>query len=512
MQEMLAHLFGYLSGMWRFRWAGLVVAWLVAICGWFWASQVPDQFVATARIHVDTNSILRPLLRGLAIQPDINQRVELLSRTLLSRPNLEKLMRMTDMDLRAQTEAQKEALSSSLRKAINLSGDRRNSSLYSVSFYHKDRELAKKVVQALITVFVESAVGEKRGDSSSAQTFLDKQIAEYERRLTEAEAALASFKQKHAGVLPGEGGGYYQRLVAAKQQLSEASLQLREMQNRRDELKRQLSGEQPVFLASGGPQGESAIDGRINSLKAKMDELLSKYTDRHPEVVQIKNLIAELDQERKAAIEEAMSGDTSDLSGLNASPVYQQMRAMLAESEANVAELRVRVTEYQRRADELDNMVDKIPVIEAELVQLNRDYEVVSQQHTELLERRESAYISEDVEQQANDLVFKVVDPPFVPLRPNKPNKLLLNSGVLAASLMIGVGISLLLSLLKPVVSDRRRLGGITGLPVLGCVMYIPTPVQRRATLINRLQFLGLFFFLLAAYAGVNLTQQWGLV
>ena len=498
--------------MWRFRWAGLAGAWLVAVSGWLWASQVPDQYEATARIHVDTNSILRPLLRGLAIQPDIDQRVELLSRTLLSRPNLEKLMRMTDMDLSAQTEAQKEGLSSSLRKAISLSGDRRNSSLYSVSFYNKDRELAKKVVQALITVFIESAVGDKRGDSSSAQNFLDRQIGEYEKRLTEAEAALASFKQKHSGVLPGEGGGYYQRLVAAKQQLSEASLQLREMQNRRDELKRQLSGEQPVFLASGGSQGESSIDGRINSLKAKMDDLLSRYTDRHPEVVQIKNLILELEGERKAEIEEAMSSGASDLSGLNASPVYQQMRAMLAESEANVAELRVRVTEYRRRVDELDDMVDKIPVIEAELVQLNRDYEVVSQQHTELLERRESAQISEDVEQQANDLVFKVIDPPFVPLHPNKPNKLILNSGVLAAALAVGFGLSLLLSLIKPVVSDRRRLGTLTGLPVLGCVMYIPTPVQRRAMLINRLQFLGLFFFLLAAYAGVNLTQQWGLV
>ncbi|MFT6665336.1 MAG: polysaccharide chain length determinant protein (PEP-CTERM system associated) [Porticoccus sp.] len=508
MQEMLAMLFSYLSGLWRFRWAALVIAWLVGVVGWFSVSQVPDQYMATARIHVDTNTILRPLLRGLVIQPDIDQRVELMSRTLLSRPNLEKLLRMTDMDLRAQTEREKEKLFANIRRAVSLSGDRRNSSLYSVSFYHEDRDLARKVVQALITVFIESAVNEKRGDSNSAQTFLDKQIAEYEKRLVEAESALADFKQRHAGNLPGEGGGYYQRLVASQQQLSEARLQRSEMQNRRDELKRQLAGEQPVFLASGASEQSSSIDGRISSLKARLDELLSKYTDRHPEVVQINNLLESLEQERESELAKLATGEASDLSGMNTSPVYQQMRSMLAEAEAKVAELNVRVAEYQRRVDKLNSMVDKIPLVEAELVQLTRDYEVLSQQHTGLLERRESARISEDVEQQANDLVFKVIDPPFVPSRPNKPNKILLNTGVLVASLGVGAGLALLLSLLRPVISDRRRLTMVTGLPVLGCVMHIPTPAQQRMAKMNKILFVVLLLSLVAVYAGVTFLEQ----
>lgn len=512
MQEMLGHLFGHLAGLWRFRWLGLGVAWLVAILGWLWVSQMPDQYLAAARVHVDTNSILRPLLRGLAVQPDINQRVALMSRTLLSRPNLEKLVRMTDMDIQVKTEAQEEELLANLAKSIELSGDRRNASLYSISFHHKDREFAKKVVQALISVFVESSVGEKAGDTGNAQSFLDRQIAEYEKRLSEAESALASFKQKHAGVLMGEGATYFHRLVSARQDLSEARLQLKEMQNRRNELKRQLSGEQPVFMPSATSQGASSLDGRISSLNAKLDELLSKYTDRHPEVVQIKNLIAELEKEKADELAKIKSGDLSDLSGLNVSPVYQQMRAMLAEAEANAAELSVRTAEYQKRVDDLDQMVDQIPLIEAELTQLNRDYDVVSQQHTELLERRESARISEDVEQQGNDLVFKVVDPPFVPLKPNKPNKVLLNGGVLIASLGVGVGVALLFTLLKPVISDRRRLAAVTGLPILGAVMRINTERQRRKTVVGNLQFAALFLCLLVAYGGVSMGHQWGLL
>lgn len=510
MQDVLAQLFGYLSGVWRFRWVGLLVVWLIAITGWILVSQMPQQYLASARIHVDTNSILRPLLRGLAVQPNINQRVELMSRTLLSRPNLEKLIRMTDLDLQVKTENEKEKLFSKLTGAISLSGDRRNFSLYNVSYYHSDRDIAKKVVQALITVFVESAVGDKRGDSTDAQGFFDKQIMEYEHRLTEAETKLANFKQKYAGELPGEAGGYYVRLVRAKEELSQARLKLSEMQNRRNELKRQLSGEHPVFLSSGaGELTSSSLDGRIHSLKAKLDELLSRYTERHPEVVQIRSLIVELEEERSVEVEKAMTGQVSDLSGLNRSPVYQQMRGMLAEAEANVAELSVRVNEYGRRVAELDGKVDRIPVIEAKLTQLNRDYAVISQQHKELLERRESARISEDVEQQAGDVVFKVIDPPFVPQRPNKPNKVLLNAVVLIAALGAGVGLALLLSILKPVVSDRRTLTKVTGLPVLGCISYVPTQEQMRRAFFKKLQFSVLALLLVVVFAGLNFGQQW---
>jgi len=509
MQDVLAQLFSYLAGVWRFRWVGLLAAWLVAIAGWSWVYQMPQQYEATARIHVDTNSILRPLMRGLAVQPDINQRVQLMSRTLLSRPNLEKLTRMTDLDLQIQTEKQKEQLFAELKGGISLSGDRRNFSLYSLSYYHADRDIAKKIVQALITVFIESAMGGKRGDSNDAQTFLDQQISEYEDRLVEAEKKLANFKQKHAGVLPGESGGYYQRLISAKEEHSQARLRLSEMTNRRNELKRQLSGEQPVFLSSGSDAPSSSLDGRIHTLKAKLDELLSRYTERHPEVVQIRALIETLEEERSTELEKVIAGGSSDLSGLNQSPVYQQMRGMLAEAEANVAELSVRVNEYSRRVKELNDMVDRIPAIEAELTQLNRDYEVVSQQHTELLERRESARISEDVEEQAGDVVFKVIDPPFVPLRPNKPNKLLLNSGVLIVALGIGVGLALLLSILKPVISDRRTLAKITGLPVLGCVTYIPTQAQIRSRFVRKLQFSALVLLLIFVFAGLNLGQEW---
>ena len=154
MHEVLSLVFTYVWGAWRHRWLALVIAWIIALAGWFWVWQMPEAYVAKARVYVDTNTVLRPLLRGLAIQPDIDERITLMSRTLLSRPNLEKLMRMTDLDLEVNTDQQKERLLSELGQAISLGGDSSNTSLYYISVKHEDRNTARRIAQALITVFI----------------------------------------------------------------------------------------------------------------------------------------------------------------------------------------------------------------------------------------------------------------------------------------------------------------------------------------------------------------------
>lgn len=510
MQQLLAQVYTYLIGVWRYRWLALGIAWTLSVAGWLWVWSLPSSYLATARLDVDSTSILRPLLRGLAIQPDVNQRVALMSKTLLNRPNLEKLMRMADLDLHVKSDLEEERLLTEIKEAISLRGDRQNTSLYSVSFKHEDRDTAKRVVQSLMTIFIESTLGEKRKDSSGAQAFLDQQIADYELRLSEAEQRLADFKQRNVGMLPGESGGYYQRLDMARAQLSSAQLQLRELENRRNELSRQLQGEEPIFFSSSVGSGgvASPLDQRINSLQEKLDFLSISYTELHPEVVQIKAKIENLKAEREAEYEQASSMPAAANSNFSSSPVYLSMRTMLAETEANVAELKVRVKEYSDRVQALENTVNNIPDIEVELQQLDRDYQVIAQQHNALLKRRESALLSENVEKNADDIKFRVIDPPFVPLKPTEPNKLLLNAVVLVFSLGAGFAAAFLFSLFRPVFVDRHSISEKLGLPVLGCVTLIVPPEQARRELRGVIAYASIAVSLLVVFAGVNLGQD----
>src|SRR5690349_15412329 len=99
MHELLHQLLAHGRGMWHRRWVGLAAAWIVGIVAVSIVYRIPEKYEASARVYVDTESILRPLLQGLAIQPNVDQQVALMSRTLISRPNVEKLMRLADLDL-----------------------------------------------------------------------------------------------------------------------------------------------------------------------------------------------------------------------------------------------------------------------------------------------------------------------------------------------------------------------------------------------------------------------------
>ena len=495
MQEIITQILSYVWGVWRYRWLALIIAWLIALAGWAYVSTIPDSYVASARVFVDTNTLLRPLLKGMTVQPNLSQRIEMLSRTLMSRPNMEKVMRMTDLDLNVQNDAQKDAMVGRLRSNINLRAEDRRSSLYSITVKNGDRDTAKSVTQALITVFIESSLSDKRESSSGAQTFLDQQIADYEGRLIDAEQRLADFKARNAGVLPGTGGTYYSRLEQARAELREAQLQLSETENRQAELRRQAEGETPVYV-TGLP-----IDGRIDELNKQLDSLLARYTEKHPEVRQIRAMITELESQKQLDVESAVN---SDLGAGTSSPVYQGIRSMLAETDADVVELRVRVNEYNRRVIDLEQMVNSIPQIEAELKQLDRDYSVIASQHKQLLKRRESARLSEDVEQNTSDVTFRVIDPPFVPIKPSQPNKLLLNAGVLVVALGAGVAVALLLSLLNQVVVDQQSLARLSGMPLLGTVTLGVTPAQQRRDTRRLFAFSVATLFLFAIFAGLN--------
>lgn len=505
MQDIIGQAMTYVWGIWRHKWLALIVAWLVALGGWAYVLKLPESYVATAKLYVDTNTVLRPLLQGLAITPDINQRVRMMSSTLFSRPNLEKLARMTDLDLTVTDEEGSERLTTMLLNTVSLKGQRGNESLYNISVSHPDRETARRIAQSMITVFIESSLNGKRDDSVGAQDFLDEQIADYERRLIEAEGRLALFKQQNVDVLPSKwGSDYYTRLEQVREDLQQAKLSFSEAVKGRDALAEQFEGDGSLDgLVSAGIM--TPTDARIQQMRLRLDELLARYTDRHPEVRQIRGLIGELEKQRETELTALIEGGSS---AFGSNPLLNDMQTLLSASEASVAELAVRVTEFERREKDLASKVTQIPEVEAQLKQLDRDYGVVENQHTVLMQRRESARLSQGVEDNASDVTFRVVDPPFVPSKPSEPNKLMLNVMVLAVALGAGGGLALLLSLLNPIVVDARMLAEATGLPLLGVVTHNKDDLMQRRDRLRFAAFCTGVVLLLGVFAVVLLGPQ----
>jgi polysaccharide chain length determinant protein (PEP-CTERM system associated) len=504
MEELVRQALSILRGMWKYRWPAVLSAWVAAVVGVVIVFKIPDQYEASARIYVDTQSILKPLMAGLTVQPNVEQQVSMLSRTLISRPNVEKLIRMADMDLKASSKVEQEALIVRLTKDIQVRNTGRDN-LYSLAFKDSDQEKAKRVIQSLVSIFVESSLGASRKDTDSAKTFLNEQIKQYEARLEEAEARVKEFRLRNLDMQTGDGRDSASRLADMSRQLEQARLELREAENARDAAKKQLAAEkgqgggnlvtQSLLQESSISVATPEIDSRIEAQRRNLDALMQRYTDQHPDVTSTRRLLKDLEDQKRKEVQElrkaAMAAPATPAQGPGASLAAQELNRMLATSEVQVASLKARVAEFTRRYDAARAALRTAPQLEAEAAQLNRDYGIIKKSYEDLVARRQSAVMSGELDVASGIADFRLIDPPRVSPKPVSPNRLALLPVSLVAALAIGIGIAFLASQLRPVFSDPHQLRSKTGLPILGVVSMSLNDGQRRAERRSMISFYG---------------------
>jgi len=283
------------------------------------------------------------------------------------------------------------------------------------------------------------------------------------------------------------------------------------VQYRRDELEIQLDEVEadidptPVIETPVLAQ----LDQRLQRMQARLDEMLLKYTEHHPDVQEIKNTMATIEEQRQQEIAALAANPPSNRA--NEEAIYQQTLMALRQADANLASARVRVSEYENRVAKLEELVHSQPQVEIELKTLNRDYDVNKKNYLALVERRESARISEDVGQSGNELSFKIVDPPRVPLKPSGPDRLLLSGVAMLSGMAIGLALALFLSQIRPVVYDRHTLRGITGLPVFGTVSRVWMPGARLKARLEAAVLMLVGAMMLAAYGALIWLQGEGM-
>lgn len=477
MQDIFEEIIDYLKGIWLKRRYIIIATWLICPLGWYFVASMPNIYKSEARVYVDTQSLLRPLLKGLTVETNPNTQIRLMVKTLLSRPNLERISRMTDLDVQANNSSEYEAIIKSLKNNIKISGVGREN-IYTLSIENKDPEMAKNIVRSALTVFIENTLGETRNDSDSAQKFLNTQIKDYEDRLTAAEARLTVFKQKYSGILLNQYGGYYNKLNTNKDLLKTIELEILENETRLNSAKKQLT--QSTVNDAGNDnkiKSESSIqttyDGRINELEVQLDGLKLRYTDKHPDVIEVSRNLAYLNKLRSAEIEKYLtqnSDDTGSLKRLSANPVIQEVQIRVNQLENLIASLNVRADDYRQRIIELEKRVHTLPEIEAELVALNRGYEITKNKYEELLARKETAQLAQQADETTDKIQFRVIDPPRKATKPSGPKRFVLFGTVTLLGFGVGIGLSLLMSQLNPVATSTAQLSKITGVPIFGVI------------------------------------------
>jgi polysaccharide chain length determinant protein (PEP-CTERM system associated) len=512
MDQLLSQVLGYLNGMAHYRWSALLIAWLVAIPGWIFVYAMPDQYQSTAVVHIDSDSVMKPLLEGLAVEKtDPGGQLNVLSRFLLSTKNLTTLIEETGIAAEPETPEQQSRLIATLANTIVLKAGAQKKmrgwrgSIYEIIYQSNSAQRSYKVVNHLLNTFIDQALVSTRTDTSRAQEFLGEQIEEYEQRLIIAEQRLADFKKANVGLMPSEKGGYYSRLQSSQEEIEDTRSALRLAERRLAELRKQLRGEKPL-LDNSSYGAASAI--KLRKYQEQLNSLLNQYTERHPDVHTLRATIEDLKANKAVPEDDAVAAGTGNSIEFN--PVYQELKVEMGKVTVEVEALRIKLAEEERRVERLTQSIDVIPEVEANLSRLNRDYEITRERYLELVKRRESARLSQEVGQSAGEVTFQVIESPRVAIFPSGPNRLLLLTLALLAGIGTGLGWSLLRHLLNPPFINISEIKSKIGLPILGSVGLYLSAKKKKQRRRQMMFFVSAAVLLVGIYGGAILFKDPG--
>jgi polysaccharide chain length determinant protein (PEP-CTERM system associated) len=496
----------YLRAAWRRRWLGLVIAWLVCVLGWVGVYMVPNQFESSARLYVDADAILTPLLRGIAADSAPTTELEILQRTLLSRPNLEKLISKTDLDLTINSPSDRERLIQKLANSIRVNPQTKN--LFTITYRDPSPKMAHDVVQTLLTIFVESATGSNRVDMENARRFLEHQIASYEQQLRGAEKRRADFRARYVDILPNDTNPGVPALESARNNVAALDGKLQDTIVSRDALKSEVEATPPMLVVESGSQGPGgggvaapAVRTQLQEAEEQLRMLLLKDTENHPDVIAQRKLIESLKAAPAAAPRGPAAGSAAAVAAAAAAagvaggdqggsmrrsvpnPVYDQLKVKLIEADTQVVSLQRQRDDAVKIRDKLEKIQSEQPGLIAEYQNMDRDYSVLKRNYEELLGRLQSANIAQAADTQADKVKLQVVDPPETPRLPAAPNRVMLITAVLFAGVGAGLGLTVLFGQLDRSYSTADDLRSL-GMPVLGGISVLGLPPLRQRLLV----------------------------
>lgn len=471
-----------LRDAWRSRWWGMCAAAVIFITGSLVLYALPDVYEARASVYVNTSSALAPVLKGLAVESDINSQLELVKQLLESRELLVTVIAQTGLNAAPDQPKEMDLAIAELRRRLQITGGRTTrDSLYTITLRDPSRPRALAVVGSLLGHFIEKTLGSKRGATASAEKFLQAQKQEYSQRLAIAENRLADFKRLNVGLLPGDRLDYFGRLQQEMDARISVQVHLGQLRSQREQIQKQLSGESPVTAVPGvtvnsqpgretGGVGATAIDRRIADAETTLNQMKLQWTDEHPDVIAQKDLLVRLRAERARYLNAlGMKGNTDTSGPVESNPVYESLRMALSQIDLKMFELQAQAATHASTIAHLQRAADTMPKVEAEYQQLNRDYSVLSGEYQEVVKRLETARLSGEAD-ESEHVDFRIIEPAIASVAPVAPKRLLLLPGIFIAAIGLGVWVALIRSRMAPVFYTTQEVAQATGLKILGAL------------------------------------------
>jgi polysaccharide chain length determinant protein (PEP-CTERM system associated) len=411
----------------RRKWLILPLAVLGVIGGVYVSHRIPPKYKSETLIMVVPQRIPDTYVKS-TVTSKIEDRLPSISDQILSRSRLERIIRDLDPLGGKQAPSIMEDAVQQIRDNIQVKLEGKES--FRVSYVNRDPKMAQRVTERLASLYIEESLRDRGNQAESTNQFLEAQLEDAKRRLVEHENKLKEYRLRYAGELPTQVASNLQVIQSAQLQLQALAEAVNRERERRLLLERQLADAQTpdpiaVVPAAPGTPAEAAEPPaqQLETARARLALLQTRYTDEHPDVVAMKKAVQELEGKVKAEASRAPASGSGDKPMTLAESVRQKK---IRDLKAQIDDIDRQLQDKQREEQRLHGViakyqanVDVVPTRESELVDLQRDYGTLQSTYASLLAKREDSKLASDLEQRQVGEQFKVLDAASLPEKPS---------------------------------------------------------------------------------------------
>jgi polysaccharide chain length determinant protein (PEP-CTERM system associated) len=305
-----------------------------------------------------------------------------------------------------------------------------------LSFQWNDPNIAAEVTNDIASRFIAENSKMREEMATGTTEFLDAEVARLRKELSEKDEVLNKFKREHMGMLPSQLQSNLNILNQLKDEMSGLEDKLASEKQRYMLYMSQLSLNQNDDMTN-----EELLIEEIKNLNSQLNDLLIRYTDRHPDVIALTQKINQLKKRlqsgniRSNSIVADVNIPNPTGSGISDpaaySPELQAMQDQIGRYQSQINQIRREIQRYKTR-------IEGTSQVELELTNLERDYETVNNRYQDLLTKKMNAQLAEQLEMKQKGEHFRVVEAATPPLAPFKPD--ILHVMLLTLGLGLGVG------------------------------------------------------------------------
>ena len=438
----------------RRRWQFLVTFFMAWALVWGASWLLPSTYRSGTLILVEQPSVPEKYVVS-NIDSDIQQQLESITQQILSRT---RLLRIIDsLGLYAQDRKHKtpDDLVEKMRKDIEIElshGDDRKLSAFYIYYASRDPKMAQMTTAELANLFITENLEQRQRRSENTTNFLVDQLEQARAKLAAQEAKMRVFKDQHLGELPTQTQSNLQILTGLQSQVqaNEDALNHSKQQNAYLEslINQYRSTDQGSKPGESGSSGLAEIDKELEQLKVQLADLTSHYTDKHPDVRKTREQIARTEGRRERMVADmknrannpAPEAPQSDSPDNQKSQALLELESQLKANRFEIANRQSEIKDEQAKINQYQARLNLAPVMEQQFADITRDYDQSKADYESLLAKKNQSQMSTNLEKTQQGEHFRMLDPPNLPVKPYKPNRLQLCALGLALGFVLGSG------------------------------------------------------------------------